>query len=40
MTLNYVAQQAMKLSFEQKSPKVHAESLEWLSQAIKEFGFL
>ena len=40
MTLNYVAQQVMKLAFDQKNPKVHAESLEWLGQAIKESGFL
>lgn len=40
MTLNYVGQQALKLSFEQKSPKVHSESLDWLANAIKEFGFL
>ena len=32
--------QVMKHSFEQKSPKVHSESLEWLGNAIKEFGFL
>lgn len=40
MTLNYVGQQVMKLCFEQKSPKVHSESLDWLGQAVKEFGFL
>lgn len=40
MTLNYIGQQALKLSFEQKSPKVHSESLDWLASAIKEFGFL
>lgn len=40
MTLNYVALQAMKHSFEQKSPKVHSESLEWLGQSVKDFGFL
>ena len=32
--------QVMKHAFEQKSPKVQSESLEWLGQAIKEFGFL
>ena len=32
--------QVMKHSFEQKSPKVHSESIEWLGNAIKEFGFL
>ncbi len=32
--------QVMKHSFEHKSPKVHSESLEWLGNAIKEFGFL
>ena len=31
--------QVMKHSFEQKSPKVQSESLDWLSQAIKDFGF-
>ncbi len=32
--------QVMKAAFEQKSPKVQSESLDWLGQAIKAFGFL
>ena len=31
--------QVTKHAFEQKSPKVQSESLNWLSQAIKDFGF-
>ena len=34
-----VSLQVMKHAFEQKSPKVQSESLDWLSQAIKDFGF-
>ena len=33
------AMQVTKHAFEQKSPKVQSESLDWLSQAIKDFGF-
>lgn len=32
--------QVMKHAFEQKSPKVQSESLDWLGNAVKEFGFL
>lgn len=32
--------QVLKLAFEQKNPKVHSESLDWLGQALREFGFL
>lgn len=40
MTLNYTSLQVMKSAFDHKSPKVQSESLEWLSQGLKEFGFL
>ena len=32
--------QVLKHAMEQKSPKVQSESLDWLGQAVKEFGFL
>lgn len=37
--LEYVVSKVMSFSFEQKSPKVQQESLLWVNQAIKEFGF-
>lgn len=37
--LEYVVSKVMTFAFEQKSPKVQQESLLWVSQAIKEFGF-
>ncbi|XP_064399412.1 cytoskeleton-associated protein 5-like isoform X3 [Halichondria panicea] len=40
MTLNYITMLVMKAAFEQKSPKVQSESLDWLGQAIKAFGFM
>lgn len=40
MTLNYTSLQVLKHAFEQKSPKVHSESLEWLCRGTKEFGFV
>lgn len=40
MTLNYTSLQVMKAAFEHKSPKVQSESMEWLNQGLKEFGFL
>ena len=32
--------QAMKHAFDQKNPKVQSETLDWLGQAVKDFGFL
>lgn len=37
--LEYVVGKVIAFAFEQKSPKVQAESLIWVSNAIKEFGF-
>lgn len=37
--LEYVVSKVMTFAFEQKSPKVQQESLLWVSQSIKEFGF-
>jgi cytoskeleton-associated protein 5 len=37
--LEYVVSKVMTFAFEQKSPKVQQESLLWVSQAIKDFGF-
>lgn len=37
--LEYVVSKVISFAFEQKSPKVQAESLIWVSGAIKEFGF-
>lgn len=34
----YVVTKVMSIAFEQKSPKVQAEALNWISGAIKEFG--
>lgn len=36
--LEYVVSKVITIAFEQKSPKVQAESLNWVSNAIKEFG--
>jgi cytoskeleton-associated protein 5 len=40
LTLNYTSLQVLKLAFEHKSPKVQSESIDWLSESIKQFGFL
>lgn len=40
LTLNYTSLQVMKLAFEHKSPKVQSESVDWLSESLKQFGFL
>ena len=32
--------QTLKHAFGQKNPKVQSESLEWLGQAVREFGLL
>lgn len=36
--LEYVVMKMMTFAFEQKSPKVQAETLSWLANAIREFG--
>lgn len=38
--LDFVATQAIEFAMGQKNPKVQAEALVWLSNAIKEFGFV
>ncbi|CAG0884793.1 unnamed protein product [Darwinula stevensoni] len=40
ITFAYVGMQALTYAFSQKNPKVQADTLTWLSEAIKEFGFL
>ena len=40
LSLNFISVQALTAAFEQKNPKVHSEALDWLGQALKEFGFL
>lgn len=37
--LEYVVSKVLTFAFEQKSPKVQQESLLWVSQSIKDFGF-
>lgn len=37
--LEYVVTKVMSFAFEQKSPKVQQEALNWVTQAIREFGF-
>ncbi|XP_019623072.1 PREDICTED: cytoskeleton-associated protein 5-like isoform X2 [Branchiostoma belcheri] len=37
-TLDYVSQGGVELAFKQKNPKNQAEILNWLNEAIKEFG--
>ncbi|KAI4875261.1 hypothetical protein NFI96_023924 [Prochilodus magdalenae] len=38
-SLPWTAEQVVSLAFGQKNPKNQAEALNWLSNAIKEFGF-
>ncbi|XP_059928012.1 cytoskeleton-associated protein 5-like isoform X2 [Gadus macrocephalus] len=38
-SLPWTAEQVVSLAFTQKNPKNQAEALNWLSTAIKEFGF-
>ena len=38
--LMFLFWQVLKYAFDQKSPKVHSESLELLCRGLKEFGFL
>uniref|UniRef100_A0A8C6W2A6 Cytoskeleton-associated protein 5 n=1 Tax=Nannospalax galili TaxID=1026970 RepID=A0A8C6W2A6_NANGA len=37
--LPWTAEQVMSMAFSQKNPKNQSETLNWLSNAIKEFGF-
>lgn len=37
--LEYVVSKVMNFAFEQKSPKVQQESILWVNQAIRDFGF-
>lgn len=37
--LDWVSLQVIGAAFEQKNPKNQAESLNWLTKAITEFGF-
>lgn len=39
-SLDFVANQVTDFAMGQKNPKVQAEALVWLSNAIKEFGFV
>lgn len=38
-TLNSLLFQVVAMAFSQKNPKNQSETLNWLSNAIKEFGF-
>ncbi|XP_077372476.1 cytoskeleton-associated protein 5 isoform X3 [Festucalex cinctus] len=38
-SLPWTAEQAVSLAFAQKNPKIQAETLNWLANAMKEFGF-
>lgn len=40
VTLNHVSLQVLDFAMCQKSPKLMQEAFLWLSNAIKEFGFL
>ncbi len=37
--LEYISQKVVVLAFEQKNPKNQSEALNWLTNAVKEFGF-
>lgn len=39
ISLNFVTENIIEFAFNQKNPKVIQETLLWLSNAIKEFGF-
>lgn len=39
-SLDFVANSAIEFAMGQKNPKVQAEALVWLSNAIREFGFV
>uniref|UniRef100_A0A8C7EZH4 Cytoskeleton associated protein 5 n=1 Tax=Oncorhynchus kisutch TaxID=8019 RepID=A0A8C7EZH4_ONCKI len=38
-SLSWIAEQVVSLAFAQKNPKNQAETLNWLANAMKEFGF-
>ncbi|KAM9545570.1 cytoskeleton-associated protein 5-like isoform 1-T2 [Salvelinus alpinus] len=38
-SLSWIAEQVVSLAFAQKNPKNQAEALNWLANAMKEFGF-
>lgn len=38
-SLEYVSQAVISITFNGKNPKNQAEALNWLCQAIKDFGF-
>lgn len=38
LRLEYVVSKVMSFAFEQKSPKVQQEALNWVTQAIRDFG--
>uniref|UniRef100_A0A4W5P073 Cytoskeleton associated protein 5 n=1 Tax=Hucho hucho TaxID=62062 RepID=A0A4W5P073_9TELE len=38
-SLSWIAEQVVSLAFTQKNPKNQAETLNWLANAMKEFGF-
>ncbi|XP_041753854.1 cytoskeleton-associated protein 5-like [Coregonus clupeaformis] len=38
-SLSWIAEQVVSLAFSQKNPKNQAETLNWLANAMKEFGF-
>ena len=37
--LEYISNRVIVLAFEQKNPKNQSEALNWLTKAVKEFGF-
>lgn len=37
--LDYISQEVLQLAFAQRNPKNHAEAMNWMANAIKEFGF-
>ncbi|KAJ8298919.1 hypothetical protein KUTeg_022979 [Tegillarca granosa] len=37
--LDFVSKEVIRLAFEQKNPKNQSEAMNWLSKALKEFGF-
>lgn len=38
--LDFVATEVVTFAFSQKSPRLQQESMLWLSNAIREFGFV
>ena len=39
ISLNYISLKVAKSAEEAKNPKLHTESLTWMSDALKEFGY-